>query len=479
MKKSTFCITFLLSLALFCGMLFVGCTGKTQSKRTAYSIELSFEGENTLLGSEKVFYQNNSDNTLAFIQFNLFANAFKNKDSVLTVIEEDRGYYNDFSEGKIEILSVKEGERVLERIFEGENQEIMKVYLEEEIYPEESITLSIDFVITLADINHRLGRGENTINLGNFYPIISVYENGVGFYTNVYKPFGDPFYSQVADYEVKISCPENFCVASSGYWEGDSFKGENMRDFALVLSDKFSSVKGKTSTCEVEYFGYEGDENLDDCLEVSMNAVEYFSKNFGSYPYKKLSVVKNSFVQGGMEYPSLVMISDEVEDVNYVIVHEIAHQWWYGVVGNNQYETSWLDEGLAEYSTLMFFRDNENYGVNFDDAISGCMSSYKIYEKVQKKVYGSVDGVMDKKLDSFSSSADYVALAYTKSTLMFNCLEGQIGEKKFLNALKDLYKTFAFKEVKREDFVASFSSSSHRDLEGFFSSWLDGKSVIV
>lgn len=478
MKKTTFLITFSLSLILFCGFLFIGCRGAEGQKRTEYNIELSFDGENTLQGRERVFYQNNTDNTLSFIQFNLFANAFKDKDSVVTVAEEG-AYYNGMSEGKIEILSVKRQDNPLEIDFEGENQEIMRVYLEEEIYPEEEVEISIDFVVTLADINHRLGRGENTINLGNFYPIISVYENGKGFYQNVYKPFGDPFYSQVADYEVKISCPDDFCIASSGYREGEVFKGENMRDFALVLSKKFSSVKGDTSNCEVEYFGYQEDENLDECLEVSINAVEYFSKQFGDYPYKKLSVVKNSFVQGGMEYPSLVMISDNVEDVFYVIVHEIAHQWWYGVVGNNEYESAWLDEGLAEYSTLMFFRDNENYGVNFDNAINGCLSSYKIYERVQKKVYGKVDGAMDKNLDEFSSSPEYVALVYTKSTLMFNCLENQLGERKFLSSLKNFYNDFSFKEVSRADVIASFSSSSHRDLEGFFNSWLDGKIVIA
>ena len=335
-----------------------------------------------------------------------------------------------------------------------------------------------------------MGKGENTINLGNFYPIVSVYENGKGFYSNVYQPFGDPFYSQVASYNVIISCPEKFKVASSGEKKSEkcengiktlNFTGENMRDFAIVLSDKFVSQSGMSSVCDVEYYGYDNDKNLNECLIVAKDAVNYFSKNFGAYPYRKLSVVKNSFVQGGMEYPGLVMISDDAgeESLPYIIVHEVAHQWWYGAVGDNQFETAWLDEGLAEMSTLMFFRDNTDYGVDYKETLDGCLNSYKVYEKVQNKVYGKVDGVMDKRLDKFASSPDYVALSYTKSTLMFSTLEEQLGRKKFLSALKDFYKKFAFKEASRADIIASFSSSSRRNLEGFFNSWLDGKIVIA
>ncbi len=490
MKKSTYFITFSLAFAMFLGFLFVGCGKTEKGKQTSYQIEVSYDGENALKGKEKVIYQNGSDNALSFLQFNLFANAFKDKNSVVTVAEEERAYYNGESNGGIQILSVKSGAQNLSYTFDGQTQELMKVSLPSEIYPDESVEIDIEFEIKLAEINHRLGKGENTINLGNFYPIVSVYENGKGFYSNVYQPFGDPFYSQVASYNVIISCPEKFKVASSGEKKSEkcengiktlNFTGENMRDFAIVLSDKFVSQSGMSSVCDVEYYGYDNDKNLNECLIVAKDAVNYFSKNFGAYPYRKLSVVKNSFVQGGMEYPGLVMISDDAgeESLPYIIVHEVAHQWWYGAVGDNQFETAWLDEGLAEMSTLMFFRDNTDYGVDYKETLDGCLNSYKVYEKVQNKVYGKVDGVMDKRLDKFASSPDYVALSYTKSTLMFSTLEEQLGRKKFLSALKDFYKKFAFKEASRADIIASFSSSSRRNLEGFFNSWLDGKIVIA
>lgn len=480
MKKYIGVITFSLALFLFLAFFFVGCKGDEVTQNSQYNISIEFDGENTLRGSERVTFENSSDNALDYVQFNLYANAFKDKDKVVTTGDE-RAYYEGFNEGGIQILRVavegQDGEFSL-----SEDDEIMIVSLGREIYPDESALIEIDFILTLANVNHRLGRGENTINLGNFYPILSVYENGVGFYTTLYKPFGDPFYSGVADYQVSISCPEEFIVASSGQGtrEGNvsTFEGKNIRDFALVLSKDFSSKK-KKGVCEVEYFGYEGDENINECLDLSLKAVEYFSNNFGEYPYEKLTVVKNSFLQGGMEYSGLVMISDEVEDVEYVIVHEIAHQWWYGGVGNNQFEHAWIDEGLAEYSSLMFFRDNGGYGVDYKEYLNACTSSYKLYEKVQNKVYGRVDGVMDKNLDNFLSSPDYVAMAYTKSTLMFNSLEEGLGRGKFLSALRKLYEDYLFKVVSPPEVIACFSSSSHRDLEGFFTSWLHGKTVVL
>ena len=127
----------------------------------------------------------------------------------------------------------------------------------------------------------------------------------------------------------------------------------------------------------------------------------------------------------------------------------------------------------------MFFRDNIQYDRDYKELIASCNESYNIYKKVQSKVYGEVDEKMAKPLDKFSSSPEYVALCYTKSTLMFNSLEETLGEKKFEKALLSLYEKYKFQEVSREEFIALMSSSTHRNLEGFFNSWLDGSVVIV
>ena len=116
-----------------------------------------------------------------------------------------------------------------------------------------------------------------------------------------------------------------------------------------------SLESGKT---KVSYMSCLEDEEVLTIIHLIREVVEFFSKIFGEYPYKTLTVVKTPFVYGGMEYPNLVFVSDSVnskEELYKVVVHEIAHQWWYGIVGNNEYTYPWLDEALTEFSTILFY----------------------------------------------------------------------------------------------------------------------------
>ena len=144
-----------------------------------------------------------------------------------------------------------------------------------------------------------------------------------------------------------------------------------MRDFAAVLSKKFEVKKEKVGATEVAYYYYD-DEQADASFNTAVKALKTFNEMIGKYPYKTLSVVKTNFVHGGMEYPNLVYISENLnnyEDYTNVIVHEIAHQWWYGVVGNNAYANGWMDEGLTEYTTALFYEFNKEYNIKKDDVI--------------------------------------------------------------------------------------------------------------
>jgi aminopeptidase N len=202
---------------------------------------------------------------------------------------------------------------------------------------------------------------------------------------------------------------------------------------------------------------------------------------FGAYPYSQLSVVKSNFLQGGMEFPQIVLISDTITNQNdeeYVIVHEIAHQWWYGVVGNDEYNHAWLDEGLAEYSTMLFYRKNDDLGENFEDLINGATESYKLFEKVYSSIMGSVNGAMDRPLNEFSTEPEYVQLTYTKGVLMFDAVRQSLGERKFFNALKQYYNNFSFKNATPQDLISIFAEYGGNEMESFVYSFLNGKVVI-
>ena len=492
MKKKIF-ITFCFIIPCFAFViLLVGCNSNKQLKnRTNYRIVCAYDNNlHTLTGSEVVTFYNFYDNMFQELYFHLYPNAFRSdaKNKVVSVANFDKAYPNGESSGDILIKNVKVNDISTEFSITGEDENILQVDLQQDLYPEQSVNIEIEFVVTLANINHRLGYGNNTINIGNFYPILAVYDEGVGFMTSPYHSNGDPFYSECSDYEVEIVYDKNLSLASSGNvvitekngMNKAKIKGEKIRDFCFVLSNKFEMVSGNCGDITINYWGYKGDSNLDSSLKTSIEAVATFNELFGDYPYSTLNIVKSNFVHGGMEYPNLVLISDEVssQDLAYVIVHEIAHQWWYGVVGNNEYDYAWIDEGLTEYSTFLFFENHSEYGFNYSNMISNALESYKLFEKIYIKITGSVDSRIDRPLDEFETEPEYVQCVYNKTVLMFDSIRNSVGKKKFLKAMKDLYNDYAFQNITPAMLINSFSNSTGSNLEGFFNSWLEGKVVI-
>lgn len=475
-------------------LIYKKTNNKRQISRSNYQLNLNFDDkENKLSGKEVVTYINNSENCFENLYFHLYPNAFREgaKASVVSENNIESAYPNGMSYGGITISKVynEHGEDLTFNI-EGEDENILSVKLQTGLYPEENCRVYIDFEVVLPNVNHRFGYGENTINFGNFYPIVCVYEDGKGFAQSLYHSNGDPFYSECSNYEVDIEFDSSFMVASTGREVSSmqkesrqvvKFEANNVRDFAFVLSKNFQSLSKDIAGVKVSYFGYQGDENLEQCLKVSADALITFNELFGKYPYKSLSVVKSNFVHGGMEFPNIVLISDaitEEKDLNYVIVHEIAHQWWYGLVGNDQYNYAWIDEGMAEYSTLLFFEENSDYGENYKQLIENAMNSYLLFEEVFLKVTGSVDGRIERALNEFETEPEYSQCTYTKSVLMFNSFRELIGRDKMIKTFKKIQEKYQYSIITPQQFIAEFQRYGGGETESFFNNWLEGKVVL-
>ena len=490
MKKCTFII----ALAFILPLILTGCSStKEELKLTNYNLALCFDDESMALqGQEEVEYFNRSNNTLKEIKFHLYPNAFR-EDAVRPVVPvslSKDAYPNGKSYGCIEISSVKIGG--IEMLYQicGSDKNILLVPLGKELFPDESVKLQITFNVKLANINHRLGYGENAINFANFYPVACVYKEGEGWSEDLYFSSGDPFYSEISNYKVTITYPENYTLATSGEIYSTTTQVDKkitqitapkVRDFAFVLSDKFDVKTKQLGDTIVKYYGYQGDQNLNENLETSTLALQTYNEMIGSYPYKTLSIVKTNFIQGGMEYPNLVMISDSCvtqSDYDYVIAHEIAHQWWYGVVGNDQFNNAWQDESLTEFSTWLFFKKNPKYNLSFEFLAKNALENYKFFEKVYSDITGNVDTSMNRPLDKFPTEPEYVQCIYTKGPLMYHTLYEMVGEKKFTKAMRDYYNKFAYRTPMPEELISSFSKSTGYNLEGFFNSWLSGEVVI-
>jgi len=493
MKKILLLICLIFSCCCVCACNH-GYTSVSEASKglSTYKMNIEYlESTKTLNVLQNLTYVNNENTQIRELYFHLYPKSF-NSDSesqVVGILNKAKAYYNGESEGDIEINSIQCSEETLAMTYVHNDQDILKIEFNDPIEPLDSVDLSFEYVVTLPNCNHRFGYGENTINVGNFYPILAVYDNGE-YMIDSYHSNGDPFYSDVANYEVEINVPEKYVIAATGYEEEVQqnegvkivrYAAKAVRDFAFVLSEKFEVVSANIEGVDVKYYYYD-DPNFESNLQTSIDSLVTFNELFGEYPYSTLSVVKANFVHGGMEYPNLVYISDEVnnlEDYANVIIHEIAHQWWYGLVGNNEYQNSWLDEGLAEFSTVLFYEKNPSYNIDTGEIIKNITKSYTTFVDLYSSVLGEVDTSMNRKLNEYNTEPEYVYITYVKGNLLFNTLRTTIGQDKLIKALKLYFRDNMFKIATPEDLIFAVEKVCGMDMQEFFNSWILGKVKIL
>ncbi|HZJ82957.1 MAG TPA: M1 family metallopeptidase, partial [Clostridia bacterium] len=334
----------------------------------------------------------------------------------------------------------------------------------------------------------RFGYYDNTFNMGNWYPILCVYDEK-GWNLEPYHSTGDPFYSNVSNYKVSIRAPKEYIIASTGEvmnigqegqvntWE---LQAQAVRDFAWVASDKFKIASAEVGDTMV-YSYYYGDENEGEkALDFGVAALETFNKLFGRYPYKNLSIVQTDFFIGGMEYPRLVMIDGSLygpgqgDWLEAVTVHEVAHQWWYGIVGNDQVHEAWLDEALTEYSTILYygqFYDKEKEESKYKELITmGRYGLFKIYYS-----HEDIDETIHKPLYEFEDWLVYDSLVYGKGSMMIHDMRQRMGDELFFETFRKYFEDNQFKNAGFKDLLKSCEDITGYSWYEFFEEWLYDK----
>ena len=456
-----------------------GCAA--DGRRTSYDIKCAYDAEKGVLGGVcTVNYVNEGPDTDA-LEFNLHANAYREGALYGPVSEELSGkaFYDGPDYGGMEIISVTGGEWQVC----GEDMNILRVALPETLASGKSASVTIEYELELAKVDHRTGITEHTVNLGNFYPIACARGADGKFTECPYYSNGDPFVSDCADYEVTISLPDGYSAAASGELaesEGNArtYSIKNARDFCLVLSDEFKTLSRDVNGTKVRYYYY-SDENALKKLDAACDSLAFFEETFGEYAWPTLSVVQTGFAAGGMEYPALTMINGELDESGavYAIVHENAHQWWYAMTGSDQINCAWQDEGAAEYSALAFFENCPGYGFTRAGLKNAAISSYRAYFAVYDQIFGGADTSMNRHLKDFSGDYEYVNIAYNKALIMFDTLRESIGDERFFGALKSYSEKYRFKTASCDDMIRCFEDTGV-DVRGVFESFLEGRIII-
>ncbi|MDD3831047.1 MAG: M1 family metallopeptidase [Clostridia bacterium] len=489
-------ITILLLALILLLTLSLSCCGQPNLNKVSkdldnYSVSATFDDKNMVLSAVQVVeFTNRGQVTVDCVKFHIYANAYSQDNCSSVVMQDDRlsAYYNGYSYGSISFDSVSVNNETCAYIIEGDNEDILNIPLRTPLASNKSVKITMVYEVNLANIRHRLGYGDNTVNFGNCFPILCVLCEGA-YRCHSYTPIGDPFLSDVANYQVSLTVPSTYQVAHTGSLTDKSQKDAlttylvnalAVREFAFVLSQSFTTLCGEHSNGTNSYMYY-NDPSAQSTLELITEAVAYFSKLFCQYPYPNLSVVQTDLCYGGMEYPALVMVAviDDVAQYRHTVVHEIAHQWLYALVGNDQINDAWMDEGLVEFVTAMFFDNHPQYELTMDSIMSSNYANYAVYIDVKTSFAKDVDTSMNRSIYEYSNWQEYAYINYVKGCIMFYEIYKTMGNVKFNKALNRYVSQYGFAIATSADMIECFSLVQGSDLNSLFKAYLLGEDVLA
>jgi aminopeptidase N len=208
-------------------------------------------------------------------------------------------------------------------------------------------------------------------------------------------------------------------------------------------------------------------------LYNAIAALQIYSDEFGPYPYREMTVVQAPLTFRGMEFPGMNLIgtddySQHLNELENLVVHEVAHQWWYNQVGNDQPEAPWLDEGLAEWSMYVYFL--RRYGQRQADQLRQLRWEVPVTGLVNRNADAPIGmAVGDYPRDS------YETVVYGKGALFFATLRDEIGPETFSNLLRTYLERYRWEMATPADFQALAEEVSGKDLEALFTKWVVGK----
>jgi hypothetical protein len=425
-----------------------------------YTLDLAVLWDQALIaGHEQLLLTNNEAVPLDEIVFRLFPNA---------------PYYQ---EGKLEIGAVEVNGYPTQFAL-GQDDTVLTVTLPMPLLPEVQADLTLDFTVTVPSRPDRFGVYQDVMVLGHWYPELSVYDDE-GWHTDPYVPLGDAYYSEASHFRLNLTLPESVNVAATGVEtarraNGDgsltlTFQSGAVRDMALVLSPVLKAISTTVGQTTINSFYLPGDRTGgQQALEVATGSVQSYNELFGPYPYTDLDVVEGYFLidgsPGGMEFSGLVLISSEfyasespytmLDMPTVVLSHEVAHQWWYAVIGDDQVDDPWLDEAFAVYSSILYFEAEQGPKAAQVQLIENCTLPYRLV------VWAGGDRPIGTSLLDFDDALTYSAIVYSKGGLFLHQLRKTLGDEQFLELFQSYYEQFKYRVVRPNDFYTAMMNAA-------------------
>ena len=320
--------------------------------------------------------------------------------------------------------------------------------------------------------------------LSGWYPILAVYDDQ-GWNLDAPSLIGDSVYSDIGFYSLDLTAPEELIIAATGVKVSQQngsgkqhlhLESGPERDFFLVASADYQVASREVGETTVNSYYFSNSEAAGmKALSIAADSLKIFNEKFGAYPFGELDVVAAPMRNAlGVEYPGIFLVAEslyespEKPDFDVTVAHEVAHQWWYSVVGNDVFDEPWLDEALVTYSSGLYYEDT--LGAQYQ---AGLEQYWQNRYDNQVRDFG--DEMVTSSLEYFESlnrPSIYGAIVYVKGALFFKALRAEIGDQAFFQGLQDYYQLRYFQIARAADLLDAFESAAGRDLDAFYQQWL-------
>jgi hypothetical protein len=487
-----------------------------------YRINCNLDTKSKIItGEESLIYTNNSPDTITVAPFHLYQNSY----SPGSYFSKKQGRSDEFSKltdedfGWTKIDELKDG--LGNNLENNLDNTILYVNLNKPLLPGEKTEFKMKFRTKFSSIRHRLNYsydewGNIQFSVAQWYPKICVYDQ---FRWHDDQDFGHEFYGDFGTFDVSITLPEHFIMDATGVLQNKDealpddllkkidirnfkdkpfgekpgiiipesakektwkFHAENVHDFAWIADPTFRRGYAEWNGIHVISYAREYKASKwQDAAEFTAKVIEIYSKDFGKYAYPKMII---SDVDNGMEYPMLTMDGGESPDYYGLLAHEVGHNWFYGILGNNETREPYMDEGFTQFIeswSMERLTDSTGKFIKFDEYIPGSLpkrTDYReqgIYQRYMDLARAGYENKITTHSDWTIDGNAYGVSAYHKpATMLFN-LQYVLGYDMFLNCMQAYFKKWSLKHPHPQDFIDAVQKVSGRELDWFFEQWLN------
>ena len=432
-----------------------------------YFIDIDISDEvNLINGILEVTYTNQTNSVLEDIYFRLIPNL--------------GGQF-------LNVMDVHINGNAISSVLEKQNT-ALRVPLPQSLMPNEDIHITMSFSLQVPkEMGGNYGLfiyQEDILALDSFFPIIPA-ASETGWQIVDLPPNADMIYTEAAFFTVSVSAPRNLVLVTSGVEvdakeengrQVNTYVGGPQRDFYIAASPRFSKISMQIGETMVNsYFPEENREIGEKILMNTSKALIYFSERYGYYPYTELDLVSTPMRAGGMEYSGVAALALHLYQSEDLITgepgtiflesataHELAHQWFFNQVMNDPLTEPWLDEGLAQYLTYIYYLDD-----NGQEAADKFIESwYGRWLRVDEEPVP-----IGKPADAYSG-VEYSAIVYGRAPIFLLELERLMGAEVFGDFLKEYVNTYRWQIVDTEKFKILAEKFCECDLTDMFEEWV-------